>query len=48
MAWGIMMTVVMLLGMLGLAMFEVRAVAELPQKPDVDRNTDRKKLNKAA
>ncbi len=48
MAWGIMMTAMMLFGMLGLAMFEVTTVHEASTKPDVDHDADTEEVKKAA
>ncbi len=48
MAWGIMMTAVMLFGMLGLAMFEVTTVHEVSTAPEVDRDADTEEVKKAA
>jgi hypothetical protein len=47
MAWGIIITVVMMFGMLGLAMFEATTVYEPSTKPEIDREAD-KKVKKAA
>ena len=48
MAWGIMMTAVMLFGMLGVAMFEVMTVHALSTTPDVDRDAANEEVKKAA
>jgi len=48
MAWGIMITTVMLFGMLGVAMFEVTTVHEASTEPSVDDDADKKELKKAA
>jgi hypothetical protein len=48
MAWGIMITTVMLFGMLGLAMLEATTVHEVSTKPEVDRDAGEKEVKKAA
>jgi hypothetical protein len=48
MAWGILMTIVMLVGMLGLAIFEATTAHEVSTKPEVDRDADREEVKKAA
>jgi hypothetical protein len=48
MAWGIMMTAVMLFGMLGMAMFEVTTVYKVTATPEVDSDAEKKALKKAA
>ena len=48
MAWGIMITAVMLFGMLGLAMFEATTVHKVDSKPEIDHDADKKEVKKAA
>jgi hypothetical protein len=47
MEWGILITVVMLFGMMGVAMFEATKV-EKPTKRDATRKTHARVLKKAA
>jgi hypothetical protein len=48
MAWGIMMTVLMLFGMLGVAIFEVTTVRALSTRPDVESDAAKEEVKKAA
>lgn len=48
MAWGILITMVMLFGMMGVAVFEATNVEEPPTKRDVKRNADTREVKKAA
>jgi hypothetical protein len=48
MAWGILITVVMLFGMMGLAVFEATNVEESSTTPDVERDADKREVKKAA
>ena len=48
MAWGIMITMVMLFGMMGVAVFEATRVEKPPTKPDVKRDADKREVKKAA
>jgi hypothetical protein len=48
MEWGILITMVMLVGMMGLAMFEATNVNEPPAKPDAKEDADKQELKKAA
>jgi hypothetical protein len=47
MAWGIMMTVVTMLGMFGLAIYEATS-GDTPTKPNLKRDVAGKKLKKVA
>jgi hypothetical protein len=48
MAWGRMITTVMLFGMLGLAMLEATTVREVSTEPEIDRDAGEKEVKKAA
>jgi hypothetical protein len=48
MEWGILITMVMLVGMMGLAMFEATKVDEAPAKPDAKEDADVREMKKAA
>jgi len=48
MEWGILITMVMLVGMMGLAMFEATHVDESPAKPDSKEDADKREVKKAA
>jgi hypothetical protein len=48
MAWGILITVLMLFGMMGLAVFEATNVEESSTTPDVRRDSDTREVKKAA
>jgi hypothetical protein len=47
MAWGILITMVMLFGMMGVAMFEATNVDQ-PRKRDATRKTRTREMRKAA
>jgi hypothetical protein len=48
MEWGILITMVMLVGMMGLAMFEATNVDESRAKPDAKEDADEPEVKKAA
>ena len=48
MEWGILITMVMLVGMMGVAIFEATNVDESPAKLDAKEDADKREVKKAA